>query len=85
MDQPLNEALTLMVVGMITVFVILSLVVVLGKILILLINKFFPEETVSQAPSFSTKGNTKKIAAITATVEFLTGGKGKITNIRKLD
>ena len=66
---------------MITVFVILSLVVVLGKILILTVNKFFPEETVSQAPSLS----AKKIAAITATVEFLTGGKGKITGIRKLD
>lgn len=85
MDQPINEALTLMVIGMITVFVILSLVVVLGKILILTVNKFFPEETVSQVTSFSTKGNTKKIAAITATVEFLTGGKGKITGIRKLD
>ncbi len=70
---------------MITVFVILSLVVVLGKILILTVNKFFPEETVSQAPSLSTKSSAKKIAAITATVEFLTGGKGKITGIRKLD
>ncbi len=70
---------------MITVFVILSLVVVLGKVLIFTVNKFFPEESVSQTPALSSKISAKKIAAITATVEFLTGGKGKIIGIRKFD
>ncbi len=40
MSTDLHESLVLMMVGMITVFIILSLVVLLGKGLILITNKY---------------------------------------------
>ena len=44
--ENLNTALLLMVVGMTTVFAILLIVIYLGKGLILLVNKYAPEEVV---------------------------------------
>ena len=42
--ENIEYALMLMVVGMATVFVILLVVINLGKVLITLVNKFAPEE-----------------------------------------
>ena len=75
--ENLETALLLMVVGMATVFVILLIV----------IYKYAPEEVVpvkqtsSQAP-VPIPGNI--LAAITAAVNVVTQGKGKVTKVEKL-
>lgn len=85
--ENLETALLLMVVGMATVFVILLIVIYLGKLLISLVNKYAPEEVVSvkqtssQAP-VPIPGNI--LAAITAAVNVVTQGKGKVTKVEKL-
>ncbi len=73
MDTEFSTALSLMAIGMITVFVVLLLVVITGNILIRLVNRFEKSETIA----------TSKVAAISAAVETFTGGKGHITKIEK--
>ena len=85
--ENLETAFLLMVVGMATVFVILLIVIYLGKLLISLGNKYAPEEVVpvkqtsSQGPA-PVPGNI--LAAITAAVNVVTQGKGKVTKVEKL-
>ena len=85
--ENLETAFLLMVVGMATVFVILLIVIYLGKLLISLVNKYAPEEVVSvkqtssQAP-VPIPGNI--LAAITAAVNVVTQGTGKVTKVEKL-
>ncbi|MBE6288382.1 MAG: oxaloacetate decarboxylase [Mediterranea massiliensis] len=82
----LNLALLLMVVGMMTVFIILLIVIGLGKSLILFVNKFIPEEEV-----LVKKSSTQPVpipahvlAAITAAVQVVTHGKGKVAKVEKI-
>ena len=85
--ENIETAILLMVVGMATVFVILLIVIYLGKLLITLVNKYAPAEVVpgkreaSQGPA-PVPGNI--LAAITAAVNVVTQGKGKITKVEKL-
>lgn len=78
---------TLMVIGMITVFVVLVLVVLSGNLLIALVNKYIPEEEPKPLRSVASESSTalesNKISAIVAAVDWLTKGKGKITKIEK--
>ena len=64
---------------MITVFVVLTLVVITGKILIRIVNRLFPE--IETRGSFGIEG--AKVAAITTAVEIVTEGTGRITKIEK--
>ena len=81
-------ALQLLVVGMLTVFAVLLIVIYLGKLLIWAVNKWAPEETVAKkvAPAAkaiaSIDANTKAI--IEATISQITGGKGRAAKIEKL-
>lgn len=84
--ENLEIALMLMVVGMATVFAILLIVIYLGKLLISLVNKYVPEEQLSakqcaKSPA-PVPGNI--VAAITAAVNVVTQGKGKVTKIEKI-
>lgn len=86
----LELGLLLMVVGMTAVFAILLLVIGLGKGLIVLVNKYAPEEVVVKAVSRAATGGGNKdaaslpaTAAIISAVSVLTGGKGKVTKIEK--
>lgn len=86
--ENLGIGLELLVVGMIAVFIILYLVILLGKGLIVFANKF-PEaqvapvnRSVSAAPVNQVNDKTK--AAIEAAVSQLTGGKGYVSKITKL-
>lgn len=86
MEHNLNNALVIMLVGMITVFLILSLVVVIGNLIIKLTNKY-PAE--SKQPTKTplqpnTVANSQTIAALVAAVDITTHGRGKITNITKV-
>lgn len=83
--ESFEVALMLMVVGMATVFVILLIVIYLGKGLIALVNKFAPEE--AQKKKSSTAVPTTDVGAmdaIKAAVEILTAGKGQVVKIEKL-
>ena len=82
--ENLNTALLLMVVGMTTVFAILLIVIYLGKGLILLVNKYAPEEVDkkgAQGPA-AIPGNI--LAAISAAVTVVTQGKGKVAKVEKV-
>ena len=84
MGESLNTGLSLMGIGMSTVFLVLALVVLVGKGLIQFVNRFVPEEIKPVINDSEVKDN-RKIAAISAAVEAATGGKGYITRIEKLN
>lgn len=75
----------LMAVGMTTVFTILALVVLGGKLTILITNKFasVPEPAMIRTMSSPGGIEASKVAAITAAVEIITHGKGHISEIKK--
>lgn len=89
MSPDIQTALSLLLIGMLTVFVILFLVVSAGRLLIYIVNTYFPftaDEGNLKIPRtiYSPKGiDPKKLAAITAAVEHITHGQGKITSIEK--
>ena len=83
----IGMALQLMGVGMITVFIILSLVVLIGNLIIRFVNKYLPEEIGSKIQKAADKAeefNRKKVAAIVSAVKIVTEGKGRVTKIEKL-
>lgn len=84
--ENINTALMLMVVGMVTVFCILLIVIYLGKGLILLVNKYAPEEVVPDKKkaqgAAAVPGNI--LAAISAAVTVVTQGKGKVAKVEKI-
>ena len=83
--ENIPEALKLLAVGMITVFSILLIVIYLGKALIAIINKFAPEKPKQVANTVSAlQVDANTAAVIQAAVSQITGGKGKVSNIRKL-
>jgi len=80
-------ALELLGVGMVTVFIILALVVILGDLIIRFVNKFMPEVekvTVAKNTVSVPEINSKKIAAIVSAVSKVTNGSGRVVNIEKL-
>ena len=87
-SNDLSGALQLLLVGMITVFLVLLIVIFLGKALIWAVNKWAPEETVVKKAAPAAKvvaaidATTKAI--IDATISQITGGKGRATKITKL-
>lgn len=82
--ENLNEALSLLMVGMIMVFTILSLVVVIGNIVIQLTNRYLPEMQKPDHGGVSTKStHPKKLAAIAAVVDMITQGKGRVDSVQK--
>ena len=94
MSEEINIALTVLAVGMITVFIILGLVVLTGDVLIRIVNRFFPETAIKSplntpsnlAPTnLQPKTNKSTLAAIVAAVDIVTGGTGKADKIEKVD
>ena len=82
--ENLGLGLTLMAIGMVTVFAILLIVINLSNVLIKIVNKVCPEE---EAPKKKAAAPAKIDAAvmdvIEATVAQITGGKGTVTNVTK--
>jgi len=95
MNQNMHTALLVLLIGMVTVFIVLCLVVLSGKLLILLVNKYGPvsnKSSIKDADFLPLIPNTQgsvatipkeKLAAIVTTVEIITRGKGTILNIDK--
>lgn len=97
MNENISTAILLLVIGMITVFIILGLVVLTGQVLIRITNRFAPDikespkgigviapNSNNTLPSIPTI-NKKKLAAIIGTVEMITHGKGRIEKIEPLN
>jgi oxaloacetate decarboxylase gamma subunit len=82
MSEYIQEAWTLLGVGMVTVFIILLVVVLIGNVLIWVVNRYFPEAENAGTSAVRSFGNAR-IAAITAAVHIVTQGKGRITKIEK--
>ena len=78
-----GTALLLMVVGMATVIVILLLIIFIGKLLILFVNKYVPEEIITPKQQTQSPAPIPShvLAAITSAVRAVTHGKGKITHV----
>ena len=83
-------AFKLLGVGMLTVFLILFLVVIIGNLLIKVVNRYFPESdresTKRSAGPTQDTGiiDKKKMAVISAAVSHITGGRGKISRIESI-
>lgn len=78
--ENLSEGLQLMLIGMVTVFTILLIVIYGSKLLIAAINKFAPEQP--KAPV--KKADDAPVAVLEAAVSQLTGGKGRIVKITRI-
>lgn len=86
--ENLSLGLMLMVVGMITVFAILLIVIYLSKLLIAIVNKVAPEEVVVKKATATASApaviNPNTMAAIKGAVNIVTGGKGKVMKVEKI-
>ena len=84
--ENLGIGLELMIVGMLTVFVILLIVIWGGELLIAVVNKVAPEEVVpvkKGGKSVATvDGST--MAVLQEVVKQITGGKGKVASAKKI-
>lgn len=87
MENPIYFGLMLMIIGMTTVFIILALVVLGGKITVLLTNKSAPSKqpVVAQIVKQEVLGESSRIAAITAAVEHISQGRARITEIKRIN
>ena len=83
--ENIEFGLLLMVVGMVTVFVILLIVIWLSQLLISIVNKVAPEEAPKKKVA-ATGASTDAGAmdAIKAAVDILTAGKGQVIKVEKL-
>jgi oxaloacetate decarboxylase (Na+ extruding) subunit gamma len=89
MEQTFADAIKLLIVGMLTVFVVLFLVILIGNTLIRIINRFMPEEAKKAANNVrtavsSTSIDSQKMAVIASAVSIITNGKGKVENVEKI-
>ena len=77
--ENIGLGLQLMLIGMITVFLILLIVIFGSQLLIKLINKIAPEESPKDA-----KDEDNLMAVFEADVKEITSGKGSLTKVTKL-
>lgn len=81
------DALTLMGVGIATVFAVLLLIIFLGNLLVSFINKYMPEEGPKQSAAgvpASSAVDPNVVMAINLAIGKLTGGKSKAEKIEKI-
>ena len=81
----MDIGITLMIVGMVTVFAVLLIIINLSKLLINVVNKVAPEEekvskTVQQSPAVP----ADVMEVIRQVVSQVTGGKGTVANVVKI-
>ncbi|MBN1462560.1 MAG: OadG family protein [Paludibacteraceae bacterium] len=86
MDETISKALLVMLVGMLTVFLILWLITVIGNIIIRLSNKYLPEveQVVKEKKGEAQQIKKNTYAAIESAVSIVTNGKGKVSEIKKI-
>lgn len=84
--ENMGLGLTLMAIGMVTVFAILLIVINLSKVLIKIVNKVAPEEDVQHKKPAGMPSSVDELTMeiIRAAVAQVTGGKGRVANVEKL-
>lgn len=84
----MSLGLMLMVVGMITVFAILLIVIWLSQLLIAIVNKVAPEEVVVKKKADAAPApaviDPNAMAAIKGAVNIVTNGKGKVMKVERI-
>ncbi|HKL93094.1 MAG TPA: hypothetical protein VJ871_07440 [Bacteroidales bacterium] len=78
----MNEAISIMIVGMFTVFMILFLILIIGNVLIRLTNRYVPETIVESKKNNPSLDDTH--AAISAAIELVSKGKGTAVKIEHI-
>lgn len=86
---PMQETFVILIVGMLTVFTILGLVVGSGRLLIWLVNRWEPQTVSRPSATSATIPDTAPVhstdvVVLTAAVEAITAGKGRIESIEKI-
>lgn len=91
MSSTLQTTFVIFVVGMLTVFLVLGIVVLLGRSLIWVVNRYAKEVAPSGLPPRRPKSPAqeqvipaKELAAIIAAVDWATHGQASITKIEKV-
>lgn len=86
MEQNLGNAISIMLVGMATVFLILWLVVIIGNSIIRITNRYINVSGSANVQNTNIELTTEKnkIAAVVAAVDIVTNGKGHVTKITKV-
>jgi oxaloacetate decarboxylase gamma subunit len=79
-----QTGLLLFSVGFPAVFLMLYSVILLGRGLILFVNKYASEDAAAKNPPARTPVSSGTVSAIVASVNAVTGGKGKVTRIEKI-
>ena len=82
MSEEFQLAITLMLIGMTTVFLILTLVVAGGRLLIAVSNRFSKDQE-TNLDSYNQEEDIP-VAIIAAVVQQITGGAGQIKEIKKV-
>lgn len=83
--ENLGLGLTLMLIGMVTVFAILIIVIALSNALIRIVNKVCPaEETPKKAPARQSTVDSAVMDVINAAVAQITAGKGRVTKVERI-
>ncbi len=85
MTQELETSIRLLMVGMTTVFFILTIVVVSSKLLISLINRFEPIASIDPPVQKTEQIPSALKTVLEKAVHQITAGKGKIEKIEKID
>lgn len=80
----MNIGITLMVVGMVTVFSVLLIIIALSNLLINIVNKVAPEEQEkAKAVQASRPVSPEVMEIIRLTVSKITNGKGSVAEVIK--
>ena len=83
MAENYQLAFQLLVVGMLSVFFILAIVIGLARLLIFTVNNFVKEPIDSLIPNKNYIEH-KELAVLSSVVEMITSGKGSIKSIKKI-
>ncbi|MBR2203455.1 MAG: OadG family protein [Prevotella sp.] len=78
----MNTGITLMIVGMTTVFAVLLIIICLSNVLISIVNRIAPAEAEKvKAPAAPRPISPEVMEVISLTVSKITGGKGKVAQV----
>jgi len=83
MEATISNALFLLLIGMITVFSILALIILCGRLLISIVNKWFP--LAEEKAGHSSPINKQTMDVLQATINKITNSKGIIDKVEKLN
>lgn len=82
MDQNIQWALQVAVIGMSTVFVMLSLVVVVSHLLVKAVNLIADEPTKIARPSRTPQIPSEHLVVLSSVVDHVTHGQGQLTSVQ---